>query len=506
MNIKEFILPIIVALGFTGFIQYYYLKVQPQTAAQTTFVANQIVASTAPINTDIDYLDSSLGKQAITTSISTQWADLVFSSAGGALVTIDNKKHMYEAYTTMQTVHVGPHDGKEQGLFLVALDNQTPFNYTLENYEVIDNKHKIRYVASSPQVHISKEFIIDQQLPSIELQLTVTPLSEKQTARIFVQGPYMPTLADDILGSVVIDNGALFAKKTLTSLTQGQGWLRPTLFGIDNRYFVHALIADADGFAQRAYYKAETMKSGMFILESSPIQQKTTWHLQFYIGPKDIDLMTPVNPQLEKTLDYYGWLAPISKALLRLLKWLYNYLHNYGLAIILLTILIKLLMTPLTMRSENSMRQQKEMQKKLAYIQQKYKDNPDVLAQERAELVKKYGVPGLGGCLPILLQIPLFFALSRLLGNAIELYKAPMAWIPDLSAKDPWYILPGLVTFGMLSNISSVDDKQKLSIIAMALLFGALSANFSAGLALYITTNTLMGIVQTYAVKLFTKA
>jgi YidC/Oxa1 family membrane protein insertase len=107
-------------------------------------------------------------------------------------------------------------------------------------------------------------------------------------------------------------------------------------------------------------------------------------------------------------------------------------------------------------------------------------------------------MPGIGGCLPVLLQIPIFIALSRLLNSSIELYKAPMLWIPDLSVRDPWYVLPIIITLSMLSSAVNADDKQKLSIIAMAFIFGAFTANFASGLALYIAVNTLFGIFQTH--------
>jgi YidC/Oxa1 family membrane protein insertase len=211
--------------------------------------------------------------------------------------------------------------------------------------------------------------------------------------------------------------------------------------------------------------------------------------------------MTPVDERLEKTLDYYSWFAPLAHLLLRLLRWLYTYLHNYGLAIIVLTVLMKLLLLPFTIRGERGMKQRNEMQKKLTYIQQRYKDDPEVLARERAELIRKYGVPGFGGCIPLLLQIPIFFALSRVLSSALELYQAPMFWISDLSTKDPYYILPVLVCLTMLLQALTADAQHRMSMIAMAFIFGAFASSFSAGLALYICVSTILGVLQTYLVK-----
>ncbi len=211
-----------------------------------------------------------------------------------------------------------------------------------------------------------------------------------------------------------------------------------------------------------------------------------------------------VDQRLEQTLEYYGWFSPIAKLLLTVLKWLYKHVGNYGLAIILLTVIIKLLFLPLTMRSEKGMKQQKELQKKLSYIQQKYKQDPDRLSREKAELIRTHGMPGIAGCLlPMVLQIPIFFALSRVLSSSIELYQAPMLWIPDLSARDPYYIFPILVVIAMFAQAAHQDPQQRSSTIAIAFVFGAITASLSAGLALYISVGTLLSVLQTKVMKYF---
>ena len=149
------------------------------------------------------------------------------------------------------------------------------------------------------------------------------------------------------------------------------------------------------------------------------------------------------------------------------------------------------------------MKDRVEMQKRLQYIQQKYKDDPQARAQAQAEFMRKHGL-GLAGCLPLLMQVPIFFGLSRVLSSAIELYKTPFLWMNDLSARDPYYILPVLVMIGMLgSAFTAVDAKQRMPIIAMALAFGAVSASMSSGLVLYIALSTLLNMVQGRLFKLF---
>jgi YidC/Oxa1 family membrane protein insertase len=275
------------------------------------------------------------------------------------------------------------------------------------------------------------------------------------------------------------------------------------LFGAENKYFVHALVDDANQFVQRAYY--HTAERKLFaIVEGPSIQDITTWQVGFYVGPNEEGFMTAVDPRLEQTLDYSGWLAPIAKAALAVLKWLYSYLHNYGLAIIVLTILMKLVLLPFTWHAERGNKQRQEFQKKLNYLQQKYKHDKELLARERADLIRKHGMPGLSGCLPLLLQIPVFFALNKVLSSALELYQAPfMLWIHDLSARDPYYVLPLLIVLTMLLQAFSVDSQQRFAVMAMALVFGAVATNFAAGLSLYIFVSTLLSVIQTMAQRQF---
>jgi YidC/Oxa1 family membrane protein insertase len=150
---------------------------------------------------------------------------------------------------------------------------------------------------------------------------------------------------------------------------------------------------------------------------------------------------------------------------------------------------------PLRKRGNEQMKKTAELQKRLAYVQQKYKNDPEALAREKAELFKKYGT-GLGGCLPNLILLPVFFALSPVLSQAIELYKAPfIGWINDLSSKDPYYILPLIIFVIFIVRALFSDANQRLSMLAVALIFGAFAANFSAGLCLYILVGVLMELV-----------
>jgi YidC/Oxa1 family membrane protein insertase len=177
-----------------------------------------------------------------------------------------------------------------------------------------------------------------------------------------------------------------------------------------------------------------------------------------------------------------------------ILNWLNDYVHNYGFAIIILTALMRLLLLPFSLRAKRGMKDRVESQRQLQYIQQKYKDDPQAKAKAQAEYMRKHGL-GLTGCLPLLIQLPVFLGLSKVLSSSIELYQAPFLWIKDLSAADPYYILPVAVTLGILYRaFTSKDNAQRMPLFAMAVVFGAFSATLPAGLVLYIAVGSVLNV------------
>ena len=315
--------------------------------------------------------------------------------------------------------------------------------------------------------------------------------------RLFYPSPFTPDIPDGI-SAIFVDEKDSVKKTASGSLNAYQGWFKPALFGSDNKYFIHAMIQDRDAFVQRAYYRGPLQKKIFSILEGPSVTENKSWTLSFYFGPKEEGAMARVDSRLEQTLDYSGILAPISKIMLSFLKFLHKYLGNYGLAIILLTLLIRLSMFPFTMGGEKSSKQRAEMAKKMKYIEKKYKHDKEALSRAKAELIRKHGLPGLGACLPLLLQLPVFWALNRLLSSSIEFYQAPFFWwITDLSARDPYYVLPVCMVLVMLFQASIAEKSQRTLLIGVALFFGAITVNFAAGLALYIVVSVLLGVLQT---------
>lgn len=222
--------------------------------------------------------------------------------------------------------------------------------------------------------------------------------------------------------------------------------------------------------------------------------------------PKEYDLLHEIGGGVERTLDF-GFFGPISVLFLKALRWIYGAVGNYGLAIILLTVAIRLLLFPLMHSSTVSMRRMQKLQPKVKELQARYKKkkgDPQARAkmnQEMMALYKEEGVNPMGGCLPLLVQLPILWALYTLFLNAIELRHAPFfGWILDLSAKDPYYVTPILMTATMWLQqrlAPQIGDPQQQRIMRLLpFIFGFMFLQFPSGLVLYWLTNNVLTIFQ----------
>jgi YidC/Oxa1 family membrane protein insertase len=223
-------------------------------------------------------------------------------------------------------------------------------------------------------------------------------------------------------------------------------------------------------------------------------------------APKEYDFLQEIDSGVEKTLNF-GLFNPISVFFLKALRWIYGHIGNYGVAIILLTLGIRILLFPLMHTSTVSMRKMAKVQPKVKEIQAKYKkkkSDPQARAkmnQEMMALYKEEGVNPMAGCLPMLVQLPLLWALYRLFLNAIELRHAPfILWITDLSAKDPLYVTPVLMTATMWLqqrlSPQAGDPQQQRLMRMMPLIFGIMFLQFPSGLVLYWLANNVITIIQ----------
>jgi YidC/Oxa1 family membrane protein insertase len=219
-----------------------------------------------------------------------------------------------------------------------------------------------------------------------------------------------------------------------------------------------------------------------------------------FLGPKDLGKLKAFGYNLDKALDF-GWFDIVAKPMLYAMKFFYEYTGNYGLAIILLTIIIKILFWWPTNLSYKSMREMKKLQPEMAKLREKYKDNKEKLNKEMMDLYRRYKVNPMGGCLPMAIQIPVFFALYKVLLYSIELRHAPFYWwIHDLSAPDPYYISPVLMGASMFAQQwltpTTGDPTQAKMMLIMPVVFTFMFLSFPTGLVIYWLFSNLLSIGQ----------
>lgn len=267
-----------------------------------------------------------------------------------------------------------------------------------------------------------------------------------------------------------------------------------------NRYFITAIYSDQNR-DYRYYYKGDGRSYQSGLIDDGLMDGDTArFKSNIFIGPKRIPLMQELDVGLERSIDY-GWFAFISKPLHDGLSWFYKYIPNYGWCIILLLICIKILFFYPTQKSYESMAAMRKLQPEQKRLQERYGDDRQKLGQEMMALYKKHKVNPLGGCLPILIQIPVFFALYKVLLMSIEMRQAPfIGWITDLSVQDPLFVLPVLMGISMFIqqrlNPQPPDPMQAKIMSFLPVLFTVMFLFFPAGLVLYWVVNNILSIIQ----------
>lgn len=229
--------------------------------------------------------------------------------------------------------------------------------------------------------------------------------------------------------------------------------------------------------------------------------QNATIASTLWVGPEIQDKMAAIAPNLDLTVDY-GWLWFISQPLFKLLKWIHGYLGNWGFSIIMITFIVRGIMYPLTKAQYTSMAKMRMLQPKIQAMRERLGDDKQRISQEMMALYKAEKVNPLGGCLPLVIQMPIFLALYYMLMGSVELRQAPfILWIHDLAAQDPYYILPVLMGLTMffiqkMSPTTVTDPMQQKIMTFMPVIFTVFFLWFPSGLVLYYIVSNLVTILQ----------
>jgi len=317
------------------------------------------------------------------------------------------------------------------------------------------------------------------------------------------------------------ENGKLatFAHKKLDAPEKwGNVWMGGKSFaGIADRYFTVAFLPPNDSpgtLLETRYWKVfhtiqvEGKDQSEPVPEVAVVTRSQPMAMRVYVGPKDYDDLKAIHPPLH-SLVQFGWLEIIADPLFHGLKWLHTYVPNWGWAIVVLTLIVNMVLFPLRISSYKTTIKMQRVGPEIKQIQEKYKKykmNDPRKAEMNKEVMAIYsreGINPVGGCLPMVLQFPIWFGLNRALSYAIELRHADWLWVRDLASKDPYYVLPVMVGVSMylvskMTPMTITDPQQatmmKLMPISMAVMFVVFP--FSSGLALYILTSSLVGILQ----------
>ncbi|UPT72531.1 MAG: membrane protein insertase YidC [Elusimicrobiota bacterium] len=274
--------------------------------------------------------------------------------------------------------------------------------------------------------------------------------------------------------------------------------------GVDNRYFLAALLPSPELFEPA---RVEGQASVILTAKPQTIPPggSFAWEVPYYLGAKGHTWLTSYGLGLERSIDF-GYFAWLGRQFLVALEWLHGLTGNWGWAILLLTLALQVLLFPLTWKSLRAAAAMKKLQPEIAKLQQRYADDSAKLSAATMELYKTKGANPLGGCLPMILQMPIFIALFNTLRGAWELHGAAwIFWIKDLSAKDPYYVLP--VVMGALMFLQSKmnppagDPAQQKVMMLMPIMFTFMFLNFPSGLVLYWLTNSLVSTVLQVALK-----
>ena len=400
-----------------------------------------------------------------------------------------------------------------------------PYTLLSSDRELNGDQLVIKFSSESSGVKLTKTFtltrssyeiLVDHQIenltaqpitPSVYLQITrdgKDAASENSTPS-FMSGPVSFT------GPAIYSEQDKFQKVSFSEIEKRKanyvkeadnGW-----FAMVQHYFVTAWVPPQG--KNRSYEMIELQKNLFAIRSIEPVgtiapNSQLSIPAKLWVGPQDQEDLEKVAPGLDLVVDY-GLLTIIAKPLFTLMTWLFSLLGNWGWTIVVLTVLIKLAFYPLSAASYRSMAKMKLVAPRLQALKEKFGDDRQKLNTAMMEMYRTEKINPLGGCLPILVQIPVFISLYYVLGSSVELRGAPWIWwIQDLAVQDPYFILPvvmmGTMFIQMKLNPTPPDPMQAKVMMFMPLIFGAMMFFFPSGLVLYWCVNNILSIAQQWYV------
>jgi YidC/Oxa1 family membrane protein insertase len=397
---------------------------------------------------------------------------------------------------------------------MIPSSGAKPLQIRFADENVNSGATKVPYTASITAATVTDtapaEIVLTQKLPEVTVEKRVTffadghynvKISLSNDKRYFIYLGKRPDVSQTMM---TIRGNMIYAGDNLTTIFEDGD-----VEGRSSFTNVH-LLSSFDQYFANIFYKVSPDINVMVErdMNSDPvtyIDGLQTITFSGYSGPKDHKILKSIDPILVNSIEY-GWFTFAAKPIFLLLSWLHSLFGNWGWAIVAMTLMVRLVLYPLTFKGMMSMAKLKELAPKIKEVQAKYKGDPQRMNVAVMDMYKKHGANPLGGCLPLLLQIPVFFAIYRVLLNAVELQGAPwILWINDLARMDPTYIMPILMGATMyyqqkITPSNFTDPMQEKIFKFLPVIFTFFFITFPAGLVLYWAVNNILSIAQQFMV------
>lgn len=501
-----------VALSFAFFIGYTTLF--PPAASKSADANKSIPVSTktaetvAQSATDVNVVESNTSSDANVQTITTD-----------TLTTVNAKEFILKVDTLGRISSVvlkdAKHNGKDGKVSeLISSIGAKPLFIRFEDEQLNDMASKTPYASNLDNIVLgengSASVVLTQNMPNVTVTKTLTfyadghydaKITLSNEKRYFVYLGQHPEIIEQMMTVV---GGMIYAGDNLTTIFEDGDVEGRTVFTD-----VHLASSFDQYYASIMYgFSKETQVLVDRDMNDNPVtylEGKSNFAFNGYIGPKEYKTLESINPVLVNAIEF-GFFTFVAAPIFKVLMWLHGLIGNWGWSIIALTALIRMFLYPLTQKGMVSMQKIKEIAPRIKEVQEKYKGDPQRMNAAVMEMYKKHGANPLGGCLPLLLQIPVFFAIYRVLLNAVELQGAPwILWVTDLSRMDPYYILPILMGATMyyqqkITPSNFTDPLQEKIFKFLPIIFTFFFFTFPAGLVLYWFVNNIFSIAQQYLV------
>lgn len=456
--------------------------------------------------------------------IATDKSLVTIDTQGGVLSSYQLKKYHREADKNSPLKDLFKETEKSYGLFLGLKDYPAlkPSSvFQIESDDVTETGRRISLLWQNKDLRLRKiievglqksEYGIQQSYEVENLsdhQIVITPytaysITQKPTQKSEGVLSFLQPDQSDYFQPLYFQNDKIVMEPTWQNLNQHQELGNISWLGVADRYFLMATAGkEMQNTAINLQKDNHTLKAQIFTPEIKLLPKNTaSGEFINYIGPKEVDELSKFTVPFKKAVDY-GWFDFVALPILYFMSFLHQFIPNWGLVIIVLTFIVKLLLHPVNKKSLTSMKAMQKLQPKMQEIRKKFSDDKQRQNEEVMKLFRTHKVNPVGGCLPMLLQMPIYIALYKVLWNSIEIYHAPFLFYKDLSAPDPYLISPILLGVFMflqqkLTPSASTDPAQQKMMMIMPIMFTVFMLFLPVGLVIYIFVNTVMSVIQQY--------